>query len=90
MTVNEYYGKNVKPKATVLKGKTRTHLLDMKRNIQGFSTRPDEMIDLFIKSYSQPGDTVLDIFCYKGISSNFCVDRKWIGIDKYFYPMAWF
>lgn len=74
------------PKTVVIKGKTRTHFLDMKRNIKGFSTRPDEMIDLFIKSYSKPGDTVLDMFCYKGVSSKFCPDRKWIGIDKYFFP----
>jgi DNA modification methylase len=86
MTLNNYYGKDVKQKSTIINGKTRTHFLDMKRNISGFSTRPDEMIDLFIKSYSKPGDTVLDMFCYKGVSSNFCSDRKWIGIDKYFFP----
>jgi site-specific DNA-methyltransferase (adenine-specific) len=81
-----YYSPTIKPKTATIKGKTRTHFLDMKRNIKGFSTRPDEMIDLFIKSYSKPGDTVLDMFCYKGVSSRFCSDRKWIGIDKYFFP----
>jgi len=86
MTKTDYYGGNVKSKATTIKGKTRTHFLDMKRNIKGFSTRPDEMIDLFIKSYSKPGDTILDMFCYKGVSAKFCDDRKWIGIDKYFFP----
>jgi len=85
-TPTDYYGKNISQKATVIKGKTRTHFLDMKRKIDGFSTRPDEMIDLFIKSYSKPGDTVLDMFCYKGASSKFCNDRKWVGIDKYFFP----
>lgn len=90
MTKNDYYMKNVSDKSTVIKGKTRTHMLEMKRNISGFSTRPDEMLDLFIKSYSKEGDTVLDMFCYKGVSSKFCVGRKWIGIDKYFYPEQWF
>jgi len=86
MNENEYYGKNITQKKTVIQGKTRTHHLEMKRTIDGNSTRPDEMIDLFIKSYSMPGDTILDMFCYKGISSKFCSDRKWIGIDKYFFP----
>jgi len=86
MTENNYLMKNVSQKKTVIKGKTRTNLLDMKRNIKGYSTRPDEMVDLFIKSYSKIGDTVLDCFCYKGISSKFCHERKWIGIDKNFYP----
>jgi DNA modification methylase len=90
MTKTGYYGQNVKDKATIIKGKTRTHLLEMKRNISGFSTRPDEMLDLFIKSYSKEGDTVLDMFCYKGVSSKVCEQRKWIGIDKYFYPEQWF
>jgi DNA modification methylase len=90
MTKTEYYGQNIKDKVTIIKGKTRTHLLEMKRNISGFSTRPDEMLDLFIKSYSKEGDTVLDMFCYKGVSSKVCAGRKWIGIDKYFYPEQWF
>lgn len=86
MTTNDYYMKNVTAKKTVILGKTRTHLLEMKRKIDGYSTRPDEMIDLFIKSYSKPGDTVLDMFCYQGLSRKFCADRRWIGIDKYFFP----
>ena len=90
MTTDGYYGTSNKKKTTKIIGKTRTHFLDMRRKIDGFSTRPDEMIDLFIKSYSKPGDTVLDMFCYKGLSSKFCNDRKWIGIDKYFYPQQLF
>ena len=90
MTKPDYYGKNVKDKSTILIGKTRTHHLEMKRNVDGFSTRPVEMVDLFIKSYSKPGDTVLDMFCYQGLSKKFCVDRRWIGIDKYFYPKTIF
>jgi len=86
MTTNDYYMKNVTAKKTIIRGKTRTHLLEMRRDIQGFSTRPREMIDLFIQSYSKPGDTVLDMFCYKGASKQSCIDRRWIGIDKYFVP----
>ena len=90
MDATSYVGRVEKSKKTVMVGKTRTHLIEMKRNIDGFSTRPDEMVQLFIDSYSKPGDTVLDCFCYKGLTSKFCKDRRWIGMDKHFYPEAWF
>ena len=85
MTPNTYYGNTVKG-STVIKGKTRTHHIEMKRDVQGFSTRPREMIDLMINSYTKPGDTVLDMFCYEGASKKSCEGRRWIGIDKYFFP----
>jgi len=91
MDATSYYLNNVsKSKKTTMVGKTRTHLLDMKRNIQGFSTRPDDMVQLMIDSYTKPGDTILDCFSYRGLTSKFCRERKWIGIDKHFYPEAWF
>ena len=73
---------------TIVKGKTRTHYLDSKRQFDGFSTRPREILELMIKSYSQEGDTVLDCFCYRGISGVVCreLGRRWIGSDKYFLP----
>jgi len=86
MTLNNYYGTNVTQKKTYIKGKTRTHFLQMKRNISGFATRPDEMVKLMIDSYSKEGDTILDLFCYNGISYKNKGNRRWIGIDKYFYP----
>lgn len=86
MTLNNYYGKDVKKKSTKIIGKTRTHFLEMKRNIDGFATRPDEMIKLMIDSYSKEDDTILDLFCYNGISYRNKGNRKWIGIDKFFYP----
>jgi site-specific DNA-methyltransferase (adenine-specific) len=85
MTPNGYYGNTVKHR-TELKGETRTHLLTMKRKIDGFSTRPDEMVKLIIDSYTKKGDTILDLFCYKGVSYTHSKDRKWIGIDKNFIP----
>jgi site-specific DNA-methyltransferase (adenine-specific) len=86
---SNYYAKYAVRKVTIV-GKTRTHFLDMKRNIDGFSTRPDEMVQLMIDTYTKPGDTVLDCFCYKGLTSKFCTDRRWIGMDKNFYPETWF
>ena len=75
-------------KKTVIKGKTRTHYLDFKRDVDGFSTRPREMVELMIKSYSKEGDTVVDCFCYKGLSGVVCKElgRRWIGSDLYHLP----
>lgn len=72
----------------VKKGKSRTHFIEMKRRLDGFSTRPDEMIELMIKSYTKEGDTMLDPTCYKGVSGVIAkrLGRKWIGFDKYFMP----
>jgi len=86
MKVNDYYGKNIKQKKTILKGKTRTSFLDIKRDFNKFSTRPAEIVKLMIDSYSKKDETILDCFCYKGLSYLFKQDRKWIGIDKYFFP----
>lgn len=90
MKINDYYGKNVVAKKTVLKGKTRTHLIEMLRHTDGFSTRPPELVKLMIDSYTKEGDTILDCFCYKGLSYRHSAGRKWIGIDKYFLPSALF
>ena len=86
MTPNDYYMKNVTKKKTILKGKTRSHFLQMKRDTKGFSTRPAEKVKMMIDSYTKDGDTILDCFCYQGVSSTRCSGRKWIGMDKYFVP----
>ena len=87
------YTNSVAPrKKTVLKGKTRTHYLQVPRCLDGFSTRPREIVELMIQSYSKEGDTVMDCFCYKGLSGTVCkaLGRKWIGSDKYFLPLMLF
>jgi DNA modification methylase len=86
MTKTDYYGNTVKNTSSVIKGKTRSHFIEMKRDIQGFSTRPKELCELMINSYSKEGDTILDLFCYKGLSYKCKGNRRWIGIDKYFFP----
>ena len=75
-------------KKTVIKGKTRTHYLDFKRTVDGYSTRPREMVELMVKSYSKEGDTVVDCFCYKGLSGAVCkqLGRRWLGSDLYHLP----
>ena len=82
---SSYFGK-VKEGKTILKGMTRSNLITMKRNIQGFSTRPAELVKLMIDSYSKAGDTILDCFCYNGLSYTQSYGRRWIGIDLNFIP----
>lgn len=74
-----------------VKGTYITHFLDMKREIRGFATRSDDMVKLFLEAYTKEGDVVLDPTCYKGLTGRICsqMGRKWIGIDKYFYPTEW-
>ena len=87
MTTDGYYGKDKRNAITTInKGKFRTHSLVMARERNGFSTRPGALVKLMIDSYSKEGDTVLDLFCYKGLSYSCCKNRKWIGIDKHFTP----
>lgn len=83
------YAKNAKrTKSKIVQGKCQTHLINMKRKIDGFSTRSEEMVELFIKSYTREGDTILDPTCYKGLTGSVAsrMGRNWIGIDKYFGP----
>lgn len=72
-------------KQTVV-GRYQTHLIQMKRTIRGFATRPDALIELFIKSYTKEGDTILDPTCYEGLTGVISqrLGRNWIGIDKHF------
>jgi site-specific DNA-methyltransferase (adenine-specific) len=69
-------------------GKYQTHYIEMKKKVRGFATRPDEIIELFLKSYTNEGDVVLDPTCYLGLSGVVAkrMGRKWIGFDKYFMP----
>ena len=87
MDETSYYGSTKKKEKVEYKeSRHRTHFLDMKRDIKGFSTRPKEMVQLIINSYSKENDTILDLFCYKGLSYTCKGNRKWIGIDKHFIP----
>ena len=71
-----------------VRGRLQTHLITQKSKIRGFATRPDEIIELFINSYTNPGDVILDPTCYQGLSGVIAkrMGRNWIGIDKYFLP----
>lgn len=86
MTRPDYFGRDTKKSVSINYGKFRTHHITMKRDIQGYSTRPKELVELMINSYSKEGDTVLDLFCYKGLSYTCKGNRRWIGMDKHFIP----
>lgn len=86
MTKADYFGQNKKEKITYNKGKFRSNFIFIKRKLDGFSTRPAELVKLMIDSYSKENDVILDCFCYKGLSYTMKGNRKWIGIDKYFMP----
>ena len=80
-----YYG-TMKKGTGVVTGVTRSNLITMKRDVDGFSTRPKELVKLMIDSYSKEGDTILDCFCYNGLSYTQSRGRRWIGIDLNFIP----
>jgi len=85
---SSYYGKTYEQKEQTVRGHYQTHFLDFKRSVRGYATRPDELIELILKSYTKEGDTVLDPTCYRGLSGVISqrLNRRWIGIDLHFLP----
>jgi len=64
-------------------GKYPNNVLYYPRHIRGFSTRPDDLVDYIIKTYSNENDKILDITCYNfltGIRAE-KLNRSYIGID---------
>eukprot|EP01049_Picozoa_sp_SAG25_P012219 SAG25_NODE_1616_length_2665_cov_3.756430_1_plen_281_part_00 len=49
----------------------------------GAGTRGTDIVDFFIKTYTNPGDAVLDISCYNAITGERCLalGRRYTGID---------
>ncbi len=60
-----------------------THLLEYKRRNHKYSTRPVELCEYMIKTYSKENDLVLDLTCSDGQSAIAChnLNRKYIGVD---------
>ena len=82
---SSYYGSRGEEKQaeTGHYGKYPTNILTYTRHIRGASTRPDALVDFFIHTYSNEGDTILDLTCYNGLTGNRCAElnRKYIGVD---------
>lgn len=80
----KYWGGRSKGVYTaVIKGKYPKHLISFRRKVKGLSTRPEDLIEYIIKTYTQEGELVLDLTCYKGITGEVCdkIGRKYIGVD---------
>tara|TARA_R110002126_G_C10287996_1_gene485743 strand:- start:23 stop:721 length:699 start_codon:yes stop_codon:yes gene_type:complete len=60
-----------------------SHLLDYKRRNHKYSTRPVELCEYIIKTYSNEGEIVLDLTCSDGQSGIACsnLKRNYIGVD---------
>tara|TARA_R110000787_G_scaffold158123_3_gene272057 strand:- start:965 stop:1618 length:654 start_codon:yes stop_codon:yes gene_type:complete len=82
---SSYYGSRTKKQVvkTVL-GNYPTDFMDYKVCVRGGKTIGDDMIDYFIKTYSNEGDTVLDFTTHNDTVGNKVklLNRKFIGIDK--------
>ena len=85
---SDYYGsrgenKKYEDKTEGHFGKYPNNVLYYPRHVRGFSTRPDELVDYFIKTYSNEEDTILDITCYNYLTGvrSIKLNRKYIGID---------
>ena len=60
-----------------------SHLLEYKRRNHKYSTRPVELCEYMIKTYSSENDLVLDLTCSDGQSAIACrtLNRQYIGVD---------
>jgi len=85
----KYYGKTSAQTEQKVKGYYQTHFIDYKRDMHGYSTRPRQLVELIIKSYTKEGDTILDPTCYMGLSGMVSreLKRRWVGIDLHFFPV---
>ena len=82
---SSYYGNRTKKQVvkTVI-GSYPTDFMDYKVAVRGGKTISDDMVDYFIKTYSNEGDTVLDFTTHNKVvgSRVELLNRKFIGIDK--------
>ena len=81
---NDYYCNKYKKGKSTHTGRYPTTILEypIRREKTGI-TRCDDMIDYFIKTYSNETETVLDFTCHNKTVGNRCevLNRKYIGID---------
>lgn len=80
-----YYGDRLKQKndGSFHIGKYPTDVLEFKRKVRGGKTISDDMIDFFIKTYSNENDMVLDMTTHNKVVGNrvIALNRKFIGVD---------
>ena len=83
--LSTYYGSRGETKKEVGGhiGKYPTDFLDFKIDIRGGKTIPDKMIEFFINTYSNSGDTILDMTTHNKVVGDIVIKlyRKFIGVD---------
>jgi len=81
-TTGNYFSRN-KNKTYTNNLNYPTHLLEYKRRNHKYSTRPIELCEYIIKTYSKENDLVLDLTCSDGQSAIACrnLNRDYIGVD---------
>ena len=64
-------------------GKYPVNVLEYPRHIRVAATRPDALVDYFIKTYTNPGEKILDLTCYDALTGRRAdaLDRHCISCD---------
>ena len=83
---SQYYGgkRNHKLKDGYHIGKYPTTVLEYPRTIRGDKTVSNEMVEFFIKTYTNENDLVFDMTCCSDVVGNIVsnLNREYIGVDK--------
>jgi len=80
---NAYYCRRKATKAKTYKGFFPTTTLENKLKKRGGRTIGDDIITYFIKTYSNEGDTILDMCCHNKVVGDIVepLNRNYIGVD---------
>tara|TARA_R110002012_G_C11429124_1_gene589215 strand:+ start:91 stop:762 length:672 start_codon:yes stop_codon:yes gene_type:complete len=80
----EYYANRMKPQPSqTYKGYYPSTFLENKLTKRGGKSISDDIITYFIKTYSNEGDTILDMCCHNKVVGNLVeqLNRNYIGVD---------
>ena len=84
---SSYYGSRGENKEKIMKsghyGKYPVNVLEYPRHIRGAATRPDALVDYFIKTYTNEGEKILDLTCYDALTGRRAdiLNRECISVD---------
>jgi len=79
----EYYNKRKASPTTIYKGYYPSTFLENKLKKRGGKSMSDDIITYFINTYSNEGDTILDMCCHNKVVGNLVkpLNRNYIGVD---------